>query len=259
MIREGKWFGQNGFDCRLEWGGRGAQAAAVRGDILIVVDVLCFSTAVATAAEHGAIIYPCGRSDDAEALSKERQASLAVRREQVPTGGRYSLSPQTFLTADVGERIVLPSPNGATCSRYGANVPSLLIGALVNAHAVADAAARVAVASGASITVLAGGERWLSASEDGDLRFAVEDYLGAGAILAHLPRSITRSPEAQVCESAFAGSAGRLGEILENCGSGIELRERGHGEDVELAARLNVYGSVPVMHEGAYLARDTGN
>jgi hypothetical protein len=39
---------------RLAWGQRGGQEAAERGDILVVVDTLRFSTAAATAVHHGA-------------------------------------------------------------------------------------------------------------------------------------------------------------------------------------------------------------
>jgi hypothetical protein len=42
---------------QLAWGQRGAQAAADREDILVVVDTLRFSTAAATAVHHGAVIY----------------------------------------------------------------------------------------------------------------------------------------------------------------------------------------------------------
>lgn len=252
MTREEAWLGQQNESCRLEWGSRGVQAAAERGDILVVVDVLSFSTAVATAVENGARIYPCGKNEDAGALAESHGAVTAVRREEVPGKGRYSLSPGTFLTATPGERIVLQSPNGATCSRYGSQVPCLLVGALVNAAAVAVAAARAAAEKGVGITVLACGERWHSPHEDGELRFAVEDYLGAGAILSHLPESISRSLEAQICQSAFAASVDRLPELLQNCGSGIELRDRGYGSDVEHSACLNVCQTAPILCSGLY-------
>jgi phosphosulfolactate phosphohydrolase-like enzyme len=48
-----------------------------------------------------------------------------------------------------------------------------------------------------SVTVIACGERWNIPSEDGELRMALEDYLGAGAILSYLPYE--KSPEARAC------------------------------------------------------------
>src|SRR5262245_51057599 len=136
-------FGQQGYRCRLEWGRRGARVAAERGDLLVVIDVLCFSTATATAIQHGGIVYPCAWTDDPAALAASIGAEVAVSRGQVPSGGRFSLSPPTFLAIEPGTSVVLASPNGATCSRYGRAVPRLLVGALVNARAVAAAVAQL--------------------------------------------------------------------------------------------------------------------
>ncbi len=251
--QERAWFGQESCRCRLEWGRRGAQSAAERGDILVVIDVLSFSTAVAAAVDRGAIIYPCGKEDDAGALARHWGAVAAVRREEALAPGIYSLSPETFRSASPGERIVLPSPNGATCSLYGSRVP-LLAGALVNAAAVASVVAEEASRSKLSITVLACGERWHSPHEEGELRFALEDYLGAGAVLAYLPSTFSRSPEATVCEAAFAAAADRLPQILRDCGSGVELRRRGYPKDVDYAAGLNSIGAVPLLRDGIYFS-----
>ena len=191
-------FAQPGYRCRLEWGRRGARVAAERGDVLVVVDVLSFSSAVATAVENGAVIFPCAWEDDPAALATRADAEAAVKRQDVPARGRFSLSPPTFNAARQGERIVLASPNGARCSRHGRSVPNLFVGAFVNAQAIAGALAAVLDESpDLSVTILACGERWQEPSEDGELRFALEDYLGAGAILAHLPAHLSRSPEAR--------------------------------------------------------------
>ena len=143
--------------------------------------------------------------------------------------------------------MVLASPNGATCSQYGRSVPHLLVGALVNAWAVAEAVATILASTELSVTVLACGERWRQPSEDGELRFAIEDYLGAGAILSALPASLGRSPEARICEAAFQAVSDDIERVLLESGSGRELRAMGYPEDVEHSARLNVYDAVPVM------------
>jgi 2-phosphosulfolactate phosphatase len=238
---------QQGFRCRLEWGRRGARVAAERGDVLVVVDVLSFSTATVTAVQRGGIVYPCAWTDDPTALAASHSAEAAVNRREVPERGRFSLSPPTFLAIEPGTRVVLASPNGATCSRYGREVPKLLVGALVNATAVAAAVAQILAETSLSVTVLACGERWREPNEDGELRFAIEDYLGAGAILAGLPSSFSRSPEALICENAFRASRDSLAAIFAECGSGRELREAGYPQDVEHSARLDVYDAVPMM------------
>jgi 2-phosphosulfolactate phosphatase len=103
------------------------------------------------------------------------------------------------------------------------------------------------------MTVIACGERWRDLHEDGPLRPAIEDYLGAGAILSHLVYA--KSPEARVCEGAFHQTRDSLEEIIWDCASGRELRAVGFGEDVRHAARLDLYDSVPVMR-GKHLERE---
>ncbi len=248
-------FVQPGYRCRLEWGRRGARGAAERGDALVIVDVLSFSTAVATAIQNGAIVFPCAWEDNPRALAARVGAEAAVKRQDVPEHGRFSLSPPTFNAARPGTRIVLAGPNGATCSRYGRGVPHLFIGAFVNAEAVAGALAAVLEASpDLAVTILACGERWQEPGEDGELRFALEDYLGAGAILAHLPPHLTRSPEVRAAEAAFQSLAPDLVAVLAGCGSGRELIAKGYPQDVTHAARLNVYAAVPVLRAGEVFA-----
>ena len=245
---------QDGYRCRLEWGHRGARVAAERGDVLVVIDVLRFSTATVTAIQHGGIIYPCAWSDDPEALAARIGATAAVRRRGALEQGQFSLSPLTFTSIEPGTRVVLASPNGATCSRYGRAVPHLLVGALVNARAVSEAVANLLADTTLNVTVLPCGERWKEPNEDGELRFAIEDYLGAGAILSGLPTSLSRSPEALICQGAFLAARDDLAQILAESGSGRELLAMGNAEDVEHAARLDIYDTVPAMDGDALLA-----
>jgi 2-phosphosulfolactate phosphatase len=100
------------------------------------------------------------------------------------------------------------------------------------------------------VTVVACGERWRAVNEDGELRFAVEDYLGAGAVLAAIAHE--RSPEAAVCAAAFLGSREDIAALLWECASGRELRAMGLEQDVIDCARLDVYDVVPALRDGAY-------
>src|SRR5262249_17244234 len=123
---------------QLAWGRRGAQAAAERGDILVVIDTLRFSTAAATAVHHGVLIYPCSPDEAlfnalAERVGGEvaRHSASPSPHSSVPT--RFTLSPRSYVGIEPGTRIVLPSPNGSTCCQYGAHAAALFVGALVNA------------------------------------------------------------------------------------------------------------------------------
>jgi 2-phosphosulfolactate phosphatase len=256
----GEWSAQTPYRVRLEWGRRGARTAAERGDILIVVDVLSFSTTVITALAQGVTLYPCATDDEARAIAERTRAEIAVHRRDVPAKGRFSLSPLSFLSAEKaanganGAKIALPSPNGATCTRYGNTVPHLYIGAFLNVSAVAAmAACALSADENAAVTVLACGERWREPSEDGELRFALEDYLGAGAIIAGIPSSFSRSPEAAVAEAASRAVALDLESVLMTCGSGVELDARGSGDEVRHAARRDAYAIIPTLRDGERL------
>ena len=238
---------QHPYRCRFDWGRHGTRQAAERGDILIIVDTLTFSTAVVTALHYGGVIYPCSIEENATAFAQQVHGEAAVHRLEVPAKGRFSLSPSTFQQLLPGTRVVLASPNGATCSRYAQHVPYLFVGALLNARALATAVSALLEEQNHSVTVIACGERWTTPSEDGELRIAIEDYLGAGAILSYLPYE--KSPEAQVCEGAFLQARDQLPALIWDCGSGRELRTKGFEEDVKHAAQLNTYAAVPWMHD----------
>ena len=233
------------YTCRLDWGLSGVRRAVARQDVVVIVDVLRFSTATIVAVHHGAIIYPCAPTDAPEVLARRLGADLAAYQRDMLATHRYSLSPVSYEDVPQGMRIVLPSPNGAACSRIGRGAPYLFVGALVNAAAVGAVVAGLVTSADLEVTVIACGERWPSPTEDGALRVAVEDYLGAGAILSYLPFS--KSPEARVCEAAFSGLRDQLRDLLWESSSGRELRQKSLGADVELAARLNHYATVPIM------------
>src|SRR5262249_34796134 len=147
-----------------------------------------------------------------------------------------------------GTGLVLPPPTGAAvwpASRAAATSTACLR----NARAVAERARQ----SGArTFAVIPAGERW----PDGSLRPAVEDWIGAGAVLAHLPGR--RSPEADMAIAAFERIAGRVLDVLEGSSSGKELIARGFVEDVALAADLDVSTLGPKLQDGAFLARISG-
>ena len=225
-------FDQSRAVCRCEWGAAGHDNLAP-APITIIVDVLSFSTCVDVAAEVGVAILPYDpRSGSAEAFARDKHAELAGPRGVA----HYSLSPASFLGSAPGARCVLPSPNGAALALRAATSATVVIaGCLRNAAAVAQRAARL----GSVFNVCAAGERW----PDGSLRVALEDWLGAGAILRHLPG--LKSPEALGAISAFEDAAPRLAEVIAQSSSGRELVERGYGQDVTLAVDLDASRHVP--------------
>ena len=227
-----------------EWGLSGVNALIDRADAFVVVDVLSFSTCVDVACSNGAQVFPFPIHDRAAARDEavRRNAELAGKRSDKTA--RFSLSAPTLQDIPEGTRLVLPSPNGSHIS-FAAKEKTVLAGCLRNANAVAKAAMNI-VGRG-TLAVVPAGERW----SDGSLRPAIEDLIGAGAIISAL--SGTLSPEAIVARDAFHSARPDLLKRLMGSVSGIELCERGFPQDVEIAASLNVSDCAPILRDGAYL------
>jgi 2-phosphosulfolactate phosphatase len=246
-------FNQAPYDCRLEWGRRGAREAAERGDILIIVDVLSFSSTVVSALNHGALIYPYPPNLNGKEYARMIEAEYILGRAEAGREGKPTLSPVSFNEVHGEKKFVLSSVNGAYCTWIASGVPALLAGSLLNASSAASAANKLSKELNASITVIPCGEQWHDVTDyDDTLRPSVEDYLGAGAILSYLNGN--KSPEAQVCENAFLGSRPLISELLWECGSGRELRERGFEEDVKHCSRVNVFDVVPLLVDDHFVS-----
>jgi 2-phosphosulfolactate phosphatase len=205
-------FDQSTYQVRFEWGVDGL-ARLEPADVVVVVDVLRFSSTVIRALEGG---------------------------DEVPM--------------DAAARAV--SLNGAAVvdAAAGAGAGVVLLGALRNASVVAAAVVEEQVRRGArtSVAVIAAGEL-ASRAPEARLRFAVEDLLGAGAIIAALTDcGIDHcSPEAAAAGEAFRPLRGAMRHLLAASGSGRELADR--GAEVHEAAAVDASTIVPVLRDGVFV------
>ena len=206
-------FDQSRYQVRHEWGVDGL-ARLAPSDVVIVVDVLRFSTAVTDAVSLGA---------------------------SVP----------------LDERAHAVSINGAVVAAdAAASGAVVLLGCLRNAAAVAGAVHAVQDRRGArtTVAVIACGER-TSGRDDAPVRVAVEDQLGAGAIIDALSaRGIDHSsPEAAVAGEGFRGLRRAAKHLLTASGSGQELIDRGLRDEVLAASELDATEAVPVLRDGVFV------
>ncbi len=241
-------FNQNEFHVRCEWGLEAVNRLSPTSDVVVIVDVISFTTSVDIAVSRGGRVYPYrGPAERLAEFASARGAILAGASRKDPHG--FSLAPSSMLRLPPGSALVLPSLNGSILSLATGGIPTLA-GCLRNASAVAAAC----VGLGRRITVIPAGERW----EDGSLRPALEDWLGAGAILHAIqvrylqPASI--SPEAEAAIASFLLFRARLFEALSACGSGKEAAENGSIEDIRLAAELDASTAAPLLKDSAYQA-----
>ncbi|WAA66943.1 2-phosphosulfolactate phosphatase [Microbacterium oxydans] len=188
-------FDQSTYQVRLDWGTAGL-ARLAPADIVVVVDVLRFSSTVIDAVDSGADV------------SLEASASW--------------------------------SRNGAAVALAAAPDATVLVGGIRNAAAVARAVQTIQERrqERTSVAVIAAGEL----DADGTLRFAVEDQLGAGAIvLALSDRGIDHTaPDAAVAAEGFRALRGALRHMIGASGSGREL-----AVGVASTARIEESGLVP--------------
>jgi 2-phosphosulfolactate phosphatase len=230
---------QSEFEVRCEWGEKGVLQLAPISDVIIIIDVLSFSTCIDIANSRGAIVFPYRWKDESvKAFAQSIDAEIAEKRGS----SRYSLSPTSLLPIAKGTRLVLPSPNGSSLSLAAAVTPTLTA-CLRNCRAVA----LVAMNHGRRIAVIPAGEKW----SDGSLRPSFEDLIGAGAVISHLKGNL--SPEAQSAVAAYLGVHQSLEHLIKKCVSGQELIERGFEQDVHLASRIDVSDCVPTLVDGAYV------
>lgn len=239
---------QSPFDARFEWGQDGLRSLGPDAAVVVIVDVLSFTTAVDVAIRRGATVFPYRwRQDSAMSFAESRGALLAVNRRNVDKANPYSLSPESLLKLPPATNIVLPSPNGSTLSAIASEFDAAVFaGCLRNATSVAAACRAIA----GPIAVIAAGERWEDVGS-GSLRPALEDLIGAGAILDAFQPS-NPSPEASAAIAAFQNARDQLQEQLLACASGRELVEIGYQRDVEIAAALNASSTAPRLQNGAF-------
>ncbi len=271
------WAAQEPYDVRFEWGLAGAAGLAPSSSCLVVVDVLSFSTSVTVAVEAGTQVYPCAwRDETAAAFAREHRAELAVGRRAASADRPWSLSPAALRRAPFTPRLVLPSPNGsAICASAaaGGGAAMVIAGCLRNAAAVGRFLHERMLPGGhgppgghglpggrslpggrgalGTVAVIAAGERW----PDGSLRPALEDLLGAGAVISALAACGVRvlSPEAAAARACFEGTADIAAAVTGSV-SGRELADRGFGEDVVIAVESGSSPVVPLLADGAFTA-----
>ena len=116
-------YNQQEFDIRLEQGLKGVEELAPISDVIIIIDILSFSTCVDIATQNGAIIYPYRWKDEsAIEYAKTIGAELADFNRKYTN---FSLSPTSLLKMNPATKLMLPSPNGSTLTLSTEITPTL--------------------------------------------------------------------------------------------------------------------------------------
>ncbi len=224
------------------------------GRIVVVCDILRFSSAVTTAIANGFTIYPVADQAEIERRARQVSGNAGGRSGEA----RFSLSPLSYLNVrpKAQRKVVLWSPNGAACASLVGPRHRAYIGCLLNARALGRRLEQLARQRRRGITLIAAGEQ--QAIDTGerilyDVKasrrvFAIEDYLGCGAIISNI--RLPRSAEALTCELAYRACRDRLRELMLDSFSGRFLQQKGLTTDVLWASQVNRYKVIPVIRGG---------
>lgn len=227
-------FTQDGFGVRLEWGLDGVETLAPYCTVLIIVDVLSFTTSVDMIVGQGGRVTLRAASPQATGLRR----------------------PSALKSVQPGQEFTMTSPNGGRLCERAAKQALVMAGCLRNAAAVADKA--IDLADRGPIGVVPAGEQWgvsmRTGKFEGRMRVAIEDYLGAGSIVSELLALgySPASPEAALAATTFRTAEPYLGDLLGGCGSGLELGEQGLSEDIAIAGQTNVSKATPQLVNGVF-------
>lgn len=250
-------FEQGGFDLRVEWGLDGVRALGPHCAVLIIVDVLSFTTTVDIALGRGGRVLPLPWRDERAAEAAAKAGATLTTSGLIATddqnfaadqSGGWTLRPSSLVELPAGTFLGISSPNGATLSAAAAVTgTTVLAGCLRNASAVAAMASAIT----GPIGIVPAGERW---RPEQLLRPALEDYLGAGAIAAAVTGRTAPSAEASLAIHAYRSVSGRVPELLADSVSGRELTAAGVPSDVTLAGEVDVSTVVPLLTSGVFAA-----
>lgn len=216
-------------------------------DAVVVIDVLRFSTTVAVALSLGfKRIYVFSELSDALNFARSRGLPVLAEVHGIkPQEADLDNSPSelmkhgaTYLERGINE-LVIRTTSGATvvdaAARQG--FKHIFISSTVNARHVAEVLLKEGYNN---INVVCGG---LDLS-----KFAVEDYVGAGALideLVSLKPGIVLEDEGLAALYAYRAARETLLELFSKSRSGKIVTGTGHYEDIVLASKVNSFSVVP--------------
>ncbi len=230
----------------LEFAAKDVVKAVQRGDVIIVIDVLRCSSTIIVALTNGAKgIIPIETVEEARGHRQDHLDFILAgeRKGLKPEGFDLGNSPLEFSHEKVSRKhIVLTTTSGTRAISKSKGAKWVLIGAFLNAEAVADAALKLSGKEHAGISFVLAGKKG---------SFSLEDFLCAGAIANYFPADrVEFSDGASAAVLAFKQAQISLEEAVQRGGHAQYLERRGLGEDVKFCSRMNVLMVVPVLKEG---------
>jgi 2-phosphosulfolactate phosphatase len=222
-------------------------SAEVKGTVgrrtVVVVDVLRATSTMIEALVNGArSILPVAAVDEAvrkaDELGRDNVLLCGERDAEAIRGFHLGNSPLEFTAERVaGKTLVMTTTNGTPALLIGASGSACLVGALLNAQAVAR-----------RIVELGNDALLLCAGREGS--FALEDALCAGRIAGYVRgQTGTVSGNDALTATLRMSRARPSVRTLARTAAGRRIVEIGRREDIVFCAQENRYDAVPVLDE----------
>jgi 2-phosphosulfolactate phosphatase len=218
----------------------------VAGKVVVVLDILFATSTMITALANGAReVIPV--LDEAAARARARALpegsfvlSGELMAETLP--GFAHPAPQALLEHGIaGKTVVYSTTNGTVALAHAAGGARVYAGALLNAGHLAR-----------HICATHPGETVLIVCSGSANNFNLEDFVGAGAFVAHFREILGEGADfSDAARAALAVyQSARLPQTLLDCRVGRMMARRRLAHEVEFAGRENEYPVVPVLEAG---------
>jgi 2-phosphosulfolactate phosphatase len=230
----------------LELWARDAGKAVGRGDLIIVIDALRSGTSVLNALTNGAeAVIPVVSLKEAYRLRSQHPEYLLAgeRGGHRPEGFGLGNSPLEFTREKVaGKSLVMTTTSGTAALVKSQEARWVLVGAFLNAGAVAEKAEEITAKERVGVSFVLAGEKG---------GFSLEDFLCAGAIAEGFTAGGAGfSDKVQAALLAFRQAASDLTGSVMGAEHAKHLVRLGFKGDVDFACQLNVLRTVPIYSLG---------
>ncbi|MEM4251511.1 MAG: 2-phosphosulfolactate phosphatase [Candidatus Bathyarchaeia archaeon] len=216
--------------------------ARCRKEVVVVVDVLRFSSSVVVALDKGAkSIIPVKTLVQAKRLYKRdcRIILAGERGGKMPKGFHLGNSPTELSRANLKDKtIVMTTTNGTAALEYSKGAKWVLIGSFLNSRAVCKRVLELS-RDAADISIVL-------ASRSGD--FFLEDFVCAGLLVSIVSRERGEMNDvARAARLAWVTSSSDLETVVRVGSHAKYLESMGYGEDVDLCLSRDSYDVVPLL------------
>ncbi|HIE14944.1 TPA: 2-phosphosulfolactate phosphatase [Candidatus Bathyarchaeota archaeon] len=224
-----------------------AKDATLRGDLIVVIDVLRCTSTIITALSNGAeAVIPVRTIKEAREIKEMNPDYLLAgeRRGFKPLEFDLGNSPLEFTPRKVyGKTIILTTTSGTKALKKSEKARYVLVGAFLNASSIAKTAIKIARENEIGLTLLASGEKG---------KFSLEDFLCVGAIAKGITKigEVNLSDTAQAAILAFQTTQNNILSNVQKSRHAKYLIKAGLERDVEFCCKLDLYRTVPFFRDG---------